>query len=135
MARQASLILLTLVSPWLLVVLMFGGAGSVWLGVPMICALPILLIVVGTDGLRPSVGALLGLWLLLTGSWLGLAWLSLSTDLSHPSVGEAGAVMGLMLLGLGLAPLVLVGWIFARSFSSAGLSPEDLERLREGRDP
>ena len=135
MPPKAALILLTILSPWLMVALMFGGAGLIWLGLPMICALPILLIVVGTEGRRPPPQALLALWLLLSGSWLGIGWLSMSRDLSHPSVVEAAAVMGLMLLGLGLLPLVLVGWVYARSFSTEGLSPDDLKRLRAGDDP
>ena len=134
MQPRAALILLTVISPWLLVALAFGGAGLVWLGVPMICGMPILLIVVGTKGRQPPRGSLLALWLLLSGSWLGIGWLSVSTDLAHPSVGEAAAVMGLMLLGLGLLPLVLVGWIFARSFSTEGLSPSELRRLQGGGD-
>jgi len=100
----------------------------------MICGMPILLIVVGTKGRQPPRGSLLALWLLLSGSWLGIGWLSVSTDLAHPSVGEAAAVMGLMLLGLGLLPLVLVGWIFARSVSTEGLSPSELRRLQGGGD-
>ena len=132
MALKAALILLTLVSPLLLVILMFGGAGLVGLGVPMICGLPILLIVVGTQGRRPSYLALLSIWLLLSGSWLGIGWLSSATDLTHPSAGAATTVLGLMLLGLGLIPLVLVSWLFARSFTDKGLSPEALGRLRRG---
>lgn len=132
MLPKAALILLTVISPSLLVALMWGGAGLVWLGIPMICGLPILLIVVGTR--RPPLRALLALWLLLSGSWLGIAWLSRSTDLAHPSVGEATAVMGLMLLGLGVFPLVLVGWVFARSFSTEGLSTDRPKSLHGGGD-
>lgn len=132
MRRKTALVLLTLVSPWLLVTLMFGGVRLVALGVPVLCGLPLLLIVVGSRGRQPSIPALLSIWLLLSGSWLAIAWLSMSTDLAHPSLSEAAAVMGLMLLGLGLLPLVLVGWVFARSFSDEGLTPEDLQRLREG---
>ncbi len=132
MLPKAALILLTVISPSLLVALMWGGAGLVWLGIPMICGLPILLIVVGTR--RPPLKALLTLWLLLSGSWLGIAWLSRATDLAHPSVGEATAVMGLMLLGLGVLPLVLVGWVFARSFSTEGLSTDQPKSLHGGGD-
>lgn len=135
MRARAALILLTIASPGLLAAVMFGGAGLVWLGVPMICGLPILLIVIGDEGRQPPRGGLLALWLLLTGSWLGIAWLSVSTDLAHPSVGEAIAVMGLMLLGLGLVPILLVGWLFARSFRTEGLSPSELARLPGGGDP
>jgi hypothetical protein len=135
MGTKAALYLLTLVSPWLLVTLMFGGVGLVWLGVPLICGLPMLLMVVGTQGRQPSIRALLAIWLLLSGSWLAIGWLSSSTDLAHPSVGEAATVMGLMLLGLGLLPLVLVGWIFARSFNAEGLAPDDLRQLQGGQDP
>lgn len=135
MVPKIALILLTLLSPWLLVGLMFGGAGLVWVGAPMICALPVLLIAVGTQGRRPPLGALLGIWLLLSGSWLAIGWLSSSSDLANPSPNEAGVVVALMLLGLGLAPLLWVGWLFARSFSDEGLSPEALQRLRQEKNP
>lgn len=134
MLPKAALILLTFISPWLLLALMFGGAGLVWLGVPMICGLPILLIVLGTQGRLPPLWGLLALWMVLSGSWLGIGWLSVSTDLAQPSVGEAAAVMVLMLIGLGLVPLVLVGWVFARSFRNEGLSPKDLQSLHRGGD-
>jgi len=134
MQPKAALILLTFISPWLLVALMFGGTGSVWLGVPMICGLPVLLMVLGTQGRRPPLWGLLALWMVLSGSWLGIGWLSMSTDLAQPSVGEAAAVIVLMLFGLGLVPMILVGWVFARSFRTEGLSPSDLQRLHGGGD-
>jgi len=123
MARQAALILLTLVSPLLLVILMFGGPGLVWLGAPMICAMPILLIVIGTEGRQPPSWSLLAIWLVLSGSWWGIGWMSSALDLANPSVGEAAALLALMLLGLGLFPLVLVGWIFARNFDVESTAP------------
>jgi hypothetical protein len=116
MARKAALILLTLVSPLLLVILMFGGPGLVWLGVPMICAIPVLLIVIGTGSRQPPSPFLMAIWFVLSGSWWGIGWMSSSLDLAHPSVGVAAAMLALMVVGLGLLPLVLVGWIFARTF-------------------
>lgn len=124
MGPKAALILLTVVSPWLLVTLMYGGASLVWLGVPMICAVPILLIVIGTRSRQPPLRWLSAIWLLLSGSWWGIGWMSATLDLTRPSVGEAATLMTLMLVGLGLLPLVLVGWIFARSFDVENLSPD-----------
>lgn len=132
MKTTTALILLTLLSPLILAVLMYGG--SVWIVVGALsatCALPVLFAVVGTRGRGPSVAPLLSVWLLLSGSWVGIGWLTSVADLSQPSVGEAAAVLGLMTLGLGLLPLLVVGWIFAGSFESVGLEPEDLQRLRE----
>ena len=130
MQPRAALILLTFVAPWLWVAMMLGGSGLVWLGVPIICGLPILLVIVGTARQQPPWWGLLAIWLLLTAGWLGIGWLSVATDLASPSPGEAFSVMVLLLLGLGLLPLILVGWLHARSFSDSGLTPEDMRRLR-----
>ncbi len=72
------------------------------------------------------------IWLLLTGSWCVLYGLSTRVDLRQPTPEVAGLMVALMLLGLGLVPLLLVAWIFVRSFDDQGLSPEDLARLPRG---
>ena len=135
MTPRAALILLSLVCPLLLVLLMVPDEMPVWLVAPLICGLPILLIFVGSGARQPPVSGLVVLWAMLTGSWLVLRWLSGATDLAHPAAAQASLVLGLMLLGLGLVPLALVGWLFGRWFSHDGLDPDDLERLREGRRP
>lgn len=135
MTPRAALILLSLVCPLLLVLLMVPGAVPVWLVAPGICGLPVLLIVVGSGMRQPSTSGLVALWMTLTGSWLFLRWLSGATDLTHPSAVQASLVLGVMLLGLGLVPLALVGWLFGRWFTDDRLGPEDLERLREGWRP
>lgn len=129
MGPKIALILLTLVSPLLLGVLMVGGPSVVWVGVPLLCALPLLLIVVGAGRSAPSSGSLLAIWILLCGSWFILFWLSAQVDLRQPTPDHAGLVLAVMLVGLGLAPLSLVAWIFARSFRDEGLAPEELARL------
>lgn len=129
MGPKAALILLTVGSPVLLVLMIVGGPAVSWLGVPIVSGLPFLLILVGAREHSPPGWFLLSMWLLICGSWLALFWLSSHVDLARPTPGEAGLVLGLMLLGLGLIPLVLIGWVFARSFRSEGLSPEDLRRL------
>lgn len=131
MRTKTALFLLTVLSPWLLAVVMFGGSGPQLVAALCgISGLPLLLARIGTRGRGPSVAALLSIWLLLSVSWIGLGWLTSIAELAQPSVGEAAAVLALMVLGLGLCPLILVGWIFARFFQEEGLQPEDLERLR-----
>ena len=131
MRVRVALILLSLLAPGVLGSMMFGGAGLVWLGVPAICALPVLLVVMASTGRQPPLWGLLSIWTLLTGTWLAIGWLSMSTDLTQPSAGEAMAVMSLLLLGLGALPILLVGWLHGRFFDADGLSPEDLERWRD----
>ena len=104
MGPKPALVLLTVLSPLLLVGLAFELAALFWATIPLVCALPVLLMAVGAGprGVAPLFMALL--WLMLTLSWLALWWLSLG-----PST-----ILGIMLVGLGLAPLVLVGLTFAR---------------------
>jgi len=132
MAKKPALVLLTVISPLLLATLASDAALAVGLSVPLICALPVLLMVVGTGDRRPPGWTLLTLWLVLTSIWLTLLWLSAFWDLSHPSAGEATVVLVLMFVGLGLLPLVLVGWTFWRWFSSQVPSTGDLRGLRGG---
>lgn len=103
MGRKPALVLLTVLSPLLLVGLAVDLAALFWVTIPLVCALPGLLMAVGggRQGVPPLFIALL--WLMLTLSWLGLWGLSLG-----PST-----VLGILLVGLGLAPLVLVGLTFA----------------------
>ena len=97
MGPKTALVLLTALSPLLLTLLVLGGPLVVWLGAPLICALPVLLIVVATRGRGPAGLSLFGIWLLLAGSWVGLGWLSATRDLAHPSAAEALAVTSWML--------------------------------------
>lgn len=133
MTPRAALILLSLVCPLLLILLVAPGTIAVWLVAPLVCGLPILLIVIGTGKRPPSTGGLAALWLILTGSWLALLWLSGEADLAQATIAEASLVLGLMLVGLGLLPLALVGWLFARWFATEELDPAVLRTTREGR--
>ena len=133
MTPRAALILLSLVCPLLLFLLVAPGTIAVWLVAPLVCGLPILLIVIGTGKRPPSAGGLAALWLILTGSWLTLLWFSGEADLAQATIAEASLVLGLMLLGLGLLPLALVGWLFARWFATDELDPAVLRTTREGR--
>lgn len=135
MTPRAALLLLSLVCTLLLVLLMVPEEMPVWLVAPLISGLPVLLIVVGSGTRQPPTSGLAVLWVIPSGCWLFLRWLSVTTDLTHPSAALATGVVGVMLFGLGLVPLVLVGWLFGRWFTDDGLDPDDLSRLREGRRP
>ena len=92
-----------------------------WMLIPVLCALPVLLLAIGHDSRPVSKGLSLGLWLLLSGGWL-LIW-RLSRGASyHPQAGEAGLIVLILLLGLGLVPLLIVGIAHARAYraSSSG---------------
>ena len=115
---RVALVLLTLVCP-LLLLSSFLEAPVSWLAAPLICALPILLIMVGAGSRQPDGRWMLIVWLLLTGSWLALLWLSHAGDLTRPAVSEAWLVVAIMLAGLGLGPLLLTGWIFLRWVAAA----------------
>lgn len=132
MPSRAALILLTLICPLLLIVLTVPGAATVWAAAPLICALPVLLIFVTAGGPRPAAAGLWVVWTILTGTWIALGWITRSSALAQPTAVQASLVMALMLLGLGLVPLILLGWLYARSFSDDGLHPEDLRALRKG---
>ena len=103
-----------------------------WLAAPLICSLPVLLIVVA-EGPRHRPWGLWVLWAVLTASWLGLLWLSSTRDWEQPSPEDIGRVLALMLVGLGLTPMALMAWLYARGFLSRGLRPDDLRQLRETR--
>ena len=135
MTPRAALVLLSLVCALLLVLLMVPEEMPVWLVAPLICGLPVLLIVVGSGTRQPPKSGLMVFWSILTGCWLFLRWLSVTLDLTHPSAALATGIVSVMLFGLGLVPLVLVGWLFGRWFTDDGLDPDDLARLREGRRP
>ena len=133
MKTRTALGLLTVLSPLILAVSMYGG--STWVVVAALvaaCGLPLLFAAVGTQGRGPSAASLSVIWLLLGGSWLGVGWLTSAADLAHPSTGEAAAVLLLLIVGLAVLPLLFVGWVFARTFRSEGLGPEELERLGTG---
>lgn len=133
MTPRAALILLSLVCPVLLFLLVAPGTMAVWLIAPLVCGLPVLLIVVGSGRRPPSAIGLAALWMILTVSWLGLLWMSEEADLTQASVAEASLVLGLMLVGLGLLPLTLVGWLFARWFAAEQVEPIESHTTREGR--
>lgn len=135
MTPRAALILLSLVCPFLLFLLVAPGTMAVWLIAPLVCGLPVLLIVVGSGRRPPSAVGLAALWMVLTVSWLGLLWMSEEADLTQASVAEASLVLGLMLFGLGLIPLTLVGWLFVRWFATEQVEPNELQPTREGRAP
>lgn len=135
MRARAALVLLTLLAPGLLGSMMFGGAALVWFAAPAICALPVLLIGLATPKGQPPLWGLLAIWLLLSGSWLVLGWLSTTRDLAQPGPAEAWVVLGLMLVGLGLLPLLLIGGFYARYFDRDRVSPDALRQLRTGGDP
>ena len=135
MTPRAALILLSLVCPLLLVLLVAPAAIPVWLVAPLVCGLPILLIVIGSGRRPPSTWGLIALWAILTGSWLVLLWLSGAADLAHATAAEASLVLGIMLLGLGLVPLMLVGWMFGHWFSTGESDLEDQRLTRGGQRP
>jgi hypothetical protein len=135
MRARVALVLLTVLAPALLGLMMFGGRGLVWLGVPAICALPVLLILLGTPTRRPPLWGLLAVWVLLSVPWLAIGWLSSTRDLVRPEGEVAASVLGLMLFGVGLAPILLVGWLHARYFDDENLSPRALRRLGSGESP
>lgn len=133
MRKSLALILLTVVSPTLLLAMLVDMVCLRWLVAPMICALPVLLIAVAAKKTGRRPWGLWVLWLLLAGSWSGLLWLSSSRSFEHPSVEDVKQVLVLMLVGLGLMPLALTAWLYARDFLAAGLTPDELRRLREHR--
>lgn len=135
MTPRAALVLLSLVCALLLVLLMVPEEMPVWLVAPLISGIPVLLIIVGSGTRQPPTSGLAVLWVIPTGCWLFLRRLSETTDLTHPSAALATGVVSVMLFGLGLVPLLLVGWLFGRWFTEDGLDPDDLARLREGRRP
>ena len=123
MTCRAALILLSVACPLLLWLLAVPGAASVWSVAPLVCALPILLIVISAGRRRPGAGGLLMLWLELTGTWIFLGMLAERADLAHPTPDQALLVVTTMLLGLGVLPLVLISWLFRRwdaRYSSSG---------------
>ena len=132
MRARVALVVLTLLAPALLGLMIFGGRGLVWLGVPAICALPVLIIVLATPTRRPPLSGLLAVWLLLSLPWLVIGWLSSTHELARPETDIALAVLALMLGGVGLAPIALIGWLHARYFDDRGVSPEALGRLASG---
>lgn len=131
MSKSHALILLTLISPSVLLAMVVDLGVLHWLAAPLICALPVLLILVAEP--QPRRWGLLVLWVMLTGSWLGLLWLSSTRHLEQPSVGDVKLVLALMLVGLGVVPMILMAWLYARNFLSRGLTPQDLQRLKESR--
>jgi hypothetical protein len=132
MSCRFALILLTSICPLLLVVLAVPSLASVWVAAPLICGLPFLLIAAAARARRPATGGLWVVWSMLTGSWLALEWITTQSDLTLASPVQASLVVGLMLLGLGVVPMISTAWLFGRGFSSRGLSPEELKELREG---
>jgi len=133
MRKSYALILLTIISPSVLLAMMVDVVALHWLAAPLICALPVLLIVVAVGEPQRRHWGLLVLWMVLTGSWLGLLWLSSTRPFEQPSVGDVKQVLALMLVGLGVVPMILTAWLYARDFLSRGLTPEDLQRLRKSR--
>jgi hypothetical protein len=134
MRKSYALILLTVISPCVLLAMMVDVVALHWFAAPLICALPVLLIVVATGESAGRHWGLLVLWVVLTGSWLGLLWLSSTRSFEQPAEGDIMRVLVLMLVGLGVVPLVLTAWLYARDFLSRGLTAEDLQRLRNPRD-
>ena len=132
MRARVALVLLTLLAPALLVLMMFDGRGLVWLGVPAICALPVLIIALATPTGRPPLWGLLAIWMLLSVPWLVIGWMSATRGLARPQADVAGVVLGLMLCGVGLAPIGLIGWLHARYFDDRKVSPRALRRLASG---
>jgi hypothetical protein len=128
MRKQLALIVLSVCSPMILVATAIDLAALEWIAAVLVPVLPVVLIAAASP--EPSARSLCLLGLLLSGSWLGLLGLSATRDLAQPGVGEVGVVLALMLGGLGVGPLLLVAWLHARSFSTRGLAPDDLARLR-----
>ena len=116
MAAKAALASLTVLSPLLLIGLALDLSSNFWIVIPGVCAVPVLLIAIGSRAGEVTRLFLMALWLLLSGGWLALWWLSSRVDLGQPRLSEAALVMLLMLVGLGLIPLLLVGLVFARGF-------------------
>lgn len=131
MLRRACQIVLTTSSG--LLFLAFGSSGILPHGVTavLVSAMPVVLVLLASGPrLSRRLGfALLALWILLAGSFLGLIWL---TRVGGAAAQVAGipVPLGLLLVGLGLAPLALVSWTYATTFDEMGISDSDLETLR-----
>ena len=132
MPRRVALILLSLICPLLLLLLAAPAAASAWLAAPLVCAVPVLLMLIGWDRYHPSLWVLPLLWSVLSGSWLVLRWLSMTRDLSQPSAPDALLVLVVMLFGLGLVPLVSIGILYGRWFGADDREASGPGRGREG---
>lgn len=129
--RGACQIVLTVSSA--LLFLAFGSGGVLAIGVTilLVSAMPVVLILLasGPRLSRRLLGALLVLWLLLAGSFLGLLWVSGADGAAVRFAGKPLSLV-LLLVGLGVAPLVVVSWAYVATFDEMGVSDSDLERLR-----
>lgn len=114
MGSRPALALLTVLAPLLLVGLALDLSTWFWVTIPILCAMPVLLMAIAGGPGKPSSGFLVLLWLLLSGAWLSLWWLGRAVDLQRPHPDHAALVLVVMLVGLGLLPLLLVGLEHAR---------------------
>lgn len=128
MAQRLALGFLLAASPLLAIAFLSGGLVPVG-GVAVLVVLsPIALLVVGISrrdrGLGGAGRYLLALAVVLVASALG-------ASTSPPGPFLLGLPRGAlwMLGGLWIAPLLLLGWAFPRTFSRAVLDRNDLERL------
>lgn len=116
----------------LLVCLLVGGRPAEVTFALLAAAFPVALIALGAarggrlGRLGPALAALL---VLLGGSVVGLLLLR-GRLLDGPWLADLPAGIILQLVGLCLAPLVLVALAYALTFDPDGLDPEGLERLR-----
>jgi drug/metabolite transporter (DMT)-like permease len=129
--RRACQIVLTASSA--LLFLAFGSSGILSAGVTalLVSAMPVVLVLLASSPRqsRRLTAALLTLWLVLAGSFCGVIWLS-RAGLSATRVAGIPLSLGLLLVGLGLAPLALVTWTYAATFDEMGISDSDLESIR-----
>lgn len=122
--RSAAAALLTLASLLLLV----GFLGLDLLGrqaqALLVCVVPVLLILLSTarSSSRRLLGAMVGLWVLLGGSWSVLIWLD---GAGVPRLAGVPLVVWILMLGLVLLPLGLVSWAYATTFDRGEAERDD----------
>jgi len=135
--RRIALWFLALAPPLILLSFLIPGTVSEVLFATLAAGFPVAL--VGLAAGRRRGGALLGRWLL--GLLVILEGSSVAVLLLRGQVADGPWIAGLpvaaviQLVGLWLAPLVLVGLVYALTFDRYELRDEDLARLdRLGRD-
>lgn len=121
-ARGALAGLLTAASLLILLGFLWPGSLGRVAHALLVCAAPVLLILLGqmTTRRRLLLAAMTSLWLLLSGSWVALIWLD---GAGVRTLAGIPLVLWILILGLGLLPLALVSWASVATFGprQAGL--------------
>ena len=131
MSRATALVLLVLGFPLLLASFWLPAPVGAWVLIATNVLLPVALIglAVGRTGRSAVPG--LHLWMIALLVAGGFAGLLATTGDPRPVLGGWPAPALFLLLGLWVVPLLVVGWIYTRTFSSFTPSDDDLERLEE----